>query len=93
MSVLVIPAQIDRSAPGNDADPSWTATTFCPGEALSGLFASGDDFADARKNVAQLVWDVVQSGSIEDVDPVDIDAIRVMAITRKTFTAEALSGS
>ena len=87
--VFVVVATADRTAPGSDVDSGWTASADAP-PAVQGLFAFGDSFADARKNLATVIWEVIKTGGVEGVTIVDVSGIRVLCMTRKTFSTELL---
>lgn len=86
--VLQVHANIDIA---NSAKTQWEATVL-PGNDLSGIFAFGNDFADARQSLASMVAQAVRSGAVTigNVDPNDLGAVRIMATTRKTFGIDAL---
>ena len=89
-AVLTVVARIDRSAPGSE-DPDWIANVEQPAE-LAGLFAFAPSFNEARESVAEVVWQAVGSQKDLGVDQSEIDAVRVFAVTRKTFSVDELAG-
>jgi hypothetical protein len=86
-SVLTVQAYVDV------ADPSkteWVARVMAPaGAPFAGLFAFGPNFADARQALAGVVWTAVKSGA-EGIKAEGVDAVRVLALTRKTFATADL---
>lgn len=78
-SVLVLTAMADRF----DAE-SWQATVAAP-EQLAGLFALGDSFHDARRNLAASIAELPIAA--------EHDAIRVVCLTRKTFPVNELKSA
>ena len=84
---LVVPAQFDKDATGwhgsigvLPAELGSMATT------LSGLFAFGESFHDARLSLARTVWAAVP----EDVRAA-VDGVRLYTVTRKSFDADTLA--
>lgn len=82
---LTIQAYIDRDF---DTESGWLARVM--GDVpYHGLFATGEDFKDARKNLARVVYEAAKAHAAPDEPP---KAVRVLALTRKTFEADALVG-
>jgi hypothetical protein len=81
--ILAVPAHIDII----DADKSQWAAIGIPGSGFGQLFAVGDTFADARRSFAEVAAVAVINGVVvvEDLEPTELGAVRVMATTRKTF--------
>ena len=87
--VLVVPAYVDVADPDKS---QWVArSTAPPASPFAGLFAFGADFASARKALASTVWEAVCGGSTGLV-AAEVAAVRVLALTRKTFTCQELGG-
>ena len=87
--VLLVTAYVDIA----EADKSqWIARCSDPaGSPFAGLFALGADFRAARKALAATVWAAVSGGSTP-IKPADVQAVRVLALTRKTFGTDELAG-
>lgn len=87
--VLLVTAYVDIA----EADKSqWIARCSDPvGSPFSGLFALGANFGAARQALAATVWAAVNGGSTA-VKPDQVTAVRVLAMTRKTFSTEELDG-
>ena len=87
--VLQVPAIIDIA----DADKSQWQAIAVPGTVFEGLFAFGADFAEARKAFASMIATSVASGAVavEDLNPDELGAVRVLATTRKTFAVSDLT--
>jgi len=85
--VLVAPAIIDI---GNKEKTVWQATGCV--EPFIGIFGTGASFKEAREAFAELVAIGVKNGGIEveGYAPGEIQAIRVLATTRKTFNLDDL---
>lgn len=84
--VVVVTAYVDVA----DADKSqWVARCMEAGSPFAGLFAFGTDFRDARKALAATVWAAVCGGSTT-VQPADVKGVRILALTRKTFSPDEL---
>ena len=92
VAVIEVMASVDRSAPGSDTDPGWVATVAAP-PPLNGVFAYGATFAEAREALAGVVWEAVKVGGALNVELGDVEAVRVFAISRKTFPIDALKAS
>jgi hypothetical protein len=89
--VIVVPALVDLDftvAPDNDGRRPWTATTADHVDAaFRGLTATGPTFAEARKHLAELV-----ALAAKNTPPfAELDAVRVLALTRKTFPLSELN--
>ncbi|MDH5615533.1 MAG: hypothetical protein OEY62_03240 [Acidimicrobiia bacterium] len=86
--VLQVPAIIDIA---DDQKTQWQAIAV-PGTLFEGLFAFGDNFAEARKAFAAVIAESVAGGAVtvEDLEPADLAAVRVLATTRKTFSVTDL---
>lgn len=87
--VLQVPAIIDIA----DNDKTQWQAIAVPGTLFEGLFAFGVDFAEARKAFASVVVASITGGAItvEDLNPADLAAVRVLATTRKTFPVSDLA--
>lgn len=89
LEVLIVPAYIDVDPSVTSADQrTWQAVTPQFTQALSpfaNLFAYGDSFHAARKALAQVIYLTAQT-----TDFAAIDAVRILATTRKTFPAADL---
>jgi hypothetical protein len=82
---LVVQAWIDRDF---DTETAWVGRLL--GDApFHGLFATGADFADARRNVARMVLEAYRAFQ----PGITVDAVRVVASTRKTFPVADLAGA
>lgn len=59
---------------------------------FGGIYAIGATFAEARHRFAETVAMAITAGAvtIDGLDPNNVSAIRVIALTRKTFSLEAL---
>lgn len=90
--MIHILVQLDRSSPGDPTDTGWYADVCAP-EGLEGLFALGANFAEARKNVATMVWEAIKGGVWAGINPDEIDSIHVLAVTHKRFATETLGGA
>lgn len=90
--ILVINAVVDVDGPDKTM---WVAQVVADGSPFAGLFAWGDNFAGARAGLAQVVWAAVAGGAeglaSAGVAAADIAAVRVLATTRKTFSATELA--
>ena len=86
--VLHVPAYVDIA----EADKSqWVARVLLPaGSPLAGLFAFGADFRAAREALAGVVWKAVVGGA-EGLSAEGVEAVRILATTRKTFPVAALA--
>ena len=86
--VLAVPAYLDVvSGPTTE----WMDKVVAPpGAPLGGLFAFGPSFADARRALAAMVWAAVTAG-VEGVAASDFDAVRIFALTRKTYPVAGLA--
>ena len=89
MSVIHVLVQLDRLSPGDPTDTGWYADVCSP-KGLEGLFAMGADFAEARRNVAIMVWEAIRGGTWAEIDPDEIDSIHILAITHKRFATKTL---
>ena len=89
--VLEVLASADRSSPDSD-DQSWIASIELP-EQLAGVFAYGATFAEARKALAEMVWLTLNSPNQTNTDPSRISAVRIIAMTWKTFPVATLTPS
>lgn len=88
-SVITVPAHLDVA---DESHRQWVARVALPaGSPFAGLFAFGRDFATARKALAGVVWDAI-AGGVEGVPSGGLAAVRIVALTRKTFKIEELSG-
>ena len=88
-SVITIPAHLDIA---DQSRRQWVAKVALPaGSPFAGLFAFGRDFAGARKALAAVVWDAI-TGGVEGVPSEGLAAVRIVALTRKTFSVKELSG-
>ncbi|HET7486486.1 MAG TPA: hypothetical protein VFJ85_01060 [Acidimicrobiales bacterium] len=90
---LVVNAVVDVDGPDKTM---WIAQVVGDASPFSGLFAWGQNFADARASLAQVVWAAVSGGAFpglahSGLSADDLAAVQVLATTRKTFTAEQLS--
>ena len=87
-SVLTVQAYVDV------ADPSkteWVARVMAPsGSPFAGVFAFGPNFAAARQALAGVVWTALKGGA-EGVKAEGVDAVRILALTRKTFATTDLA--
>ena len=88
-SVITIPAHLDIA---DERGRQWVARVALPaGAPFAGLFAFGRDFASARKALAAVVCAAI-TGGVEGVPSEGTAAVRIVAITRKTFKVDELSG-
>jgi len=83
--VIVVQAAFDRD------DTMWWAQVPPVVPSYGGLFAWGDTFREARENLAQIVWATVKADN--SIDPGDVSAVRIHALTRKTFPVADLQAS
>lgn len=90
-AVLNVAATIDIVA---DDKSQWGAVGM-PGTSFEGIFAVGDSFHDARRAFAEMVALALKSGTVtlDTGDPQNVSAIRVLAMTRKTFAVEDLTAA
>lgn len=85
--VLNVPAYVDIA----EADKSqWVARVLPSGSPLDGLFAFGADFPGARRGLAAVVWNAVAGGAA-GISAEGVEAVRVLATTRKTFSVAELA--
>ena len=85
--VLNVPAYVDIA----EADKSqWVARVLPSGSPLDGLFAFGADFRAARRELAAVVWNAVAGGAA-GISAEGVEAVRVLATTRKTFSVAELA--
>ena len=88
-SVITVPAHLDIADEGRR---QWVARVALPaGVPFAGLFAFGRDFAAARKALAGVICDAIVGG-VEGAPSEGLAAVRIVALTRKTFPLEELSG-
>lgn len=89
MTVLAVTATVDIIA---EDKGQWGAFGM-PGTGFEGIFAVGDSFHEARRAFAEMAALALKSGAVtlDGGDPQNVSAIRVLAITRKTFTVEDLT--
>ena len=80
-NTLVVQAWADIA---DDTHTQWKAATVSDNSPYAGLYAFGQSFAEAREALASLVWAAVNAG-IGNHNPANIDAVRILATTRKTF--------
>ena len=89
--VLMVPAFIDTD--GEDRT-TWCAHVPFHKSPFAGLFAWGGSFTEARETLAKIVWTAFlatpQEYAVVGLDPKSFDAVRIMAITRKTYPVESL---
>lgn len=81
---VIVRAFIDRDP--DTTEPAWTATVMAADPALDKLFASGESFQDARIRLARVVLDAVRGHHPQQ----SVTAVRVFAMTRKTYDVDAL---
>jgi len=88
--VLQVPSIIDIA----DSDKTQWQAIALPDTPFEGLFAFGDNFAEARKAFASVIAQSVAGGAVtlEGLNPADLIAVRVLATTRKTFSVNDLEG-
>lgn len=87
--VLIVTADADADQTMPAGSPErWLITTVSPAP-LAGIFATGDTFADARANLAEIVLLAAQTALSDHAN--DIDAVRIHAVTRKTFPVAQLN--
>jgi hypothetical protein len=87
MAILLVNATADAdqlSAPGT---PNRWSATVCEGN-FAGVFAHGDSLQEARANLAVAVWLAAKADPA--LDESTVDAVRILLVTRKTFSAELL---
>lgn len=90
--VLVVPAFVDTD--GEDRT-TWCAHVPFHKSPFSGLFSWGGSFNEARESLAKIVWAAFLATPQEyakvGLDPKDFDAVRIMSISRKTYSVESLT--
>jgi hypothetical protein len=87
--VIVVPAVIDR-VDLEAAEATWVAQVR--GGPAGGVYAIGQSLAEARQDLAEVVWLGIRTGAIEVECELDqVTAVRIWAITRKTFPVERLA--
>jgi hypothetical protein len=80
--ILIVPCLADRVD-----ETQWACSTPAGGPAgLSGLQGLGVTVQDARKALAEAIALAVAAKLVENVDPADVEAIRLLMTTRKTFS-------
>jgi len=90
MTTLVVHAWADRDP---DTTPTgWRAQTVGPHPSLAGLFAFAATLHDVRSALAAVIYTAVQAGALGDGITADqINEIRLLVTTRKTFPTNALT--
>jgi hypothetical protein len=85
--VLVVTAYVDIADAGK---AQWIARCIETGSPFVGLFGLGPDFRSARKALATTIWAAV-SGGTAGIEAGAVKGVRIMALTRKTFTPDELA--
>jgi len=85
--VVMVTAYVDIADPDKS---QWVARCVEEGSPFTGLFAFGADFRAARKALAATVWAAVCGGTTT-LQPADVKGVRIIALTRKTFSSDELA--
>ena len=89
-NIITVLATVDADhsqAPGSES--RWHATCIGPHKAFKAMFAMGATVDAAREALAEVIWAAAQSVPAA----AGTTAIRVLAITRKTFPVAALDAT
>lgn len=88
--VLVVHVVADRCPFKEAAAPIWVAEICDAGSPLCGLFSWGLTLSEARSGLARTAWAALCDGTL-GVKPDEVDAIRLLTTTRKTYRAAQLA--